>query len=123
NCRNLVCSDLLTRGIDIQAVNVVINFDFPRNAETYLHRIGRFVLRYLLIFPSALSVDPKLYVAEHQLVDENTGNENAVGSSKAGLSARSVVFSADPAGQRVVDSRHHVLPALFTYPGFVSFVS
>ncbi len=34
-------SDLLTRGIDIQAVNVVINFDFPRNAETYLHRIGR----------------------------------------------------------------------------------
>lgn len=33
--------DLLTRGIDIQAVNVVINFDFPRNAETYLHRIGR----------------------------------------------------------------------------------
>ncbi|PVU88040.1 hypothetical protein BB560_006408, partial [Smittium megazygosporum] len=41
NCRNLVCTDLLTRGIDIQAVNVVINFDFPRNAETYLHRIGR----------------------------------------------------------------------------------
>ncbi|KAG9537394.1 DEAD-domain-containing protein, partial [Aureobasidium melanogenum] len=27
HCRNLVCSDLLTRGIDIQAVNVVINFD------------------------------------------------------------------------------------------------
>lgn len=41
NCRNLVCSDLLTRGIDIQAVNVVVNFDFPKNAETYLHRIGR----------------------------------------------------------------------------------
>ena len=40
-CRNLVCSDLLTRGIDIQAVNVVINFDFPKHAETYLHRIGR----------------------------------------------------------------------------------
>ena len=40
-CRNLVCSDLLTRGIDIQAVNVVVNFDFPRHAETYLHRIGR----------------------------------------------------------------------------------
>src|SRR6266576_4147654 len=40
-CRNLVCSDLLTRGIGIQAVNVVINFDFPKNSETYLHRIGR----------------------------------------------------------------------------------
>jgi ATP-dependent RNA helicase DDX6/DHH1 len=40
-CRCLVSSDLFTRGIDIQAVNVVINFDFPKNAETYLHRIGR----------------------------------------------------------------------------------
>jgi superfamily II DNA/RNA helicase len=33
--------DLFTRGIDIQAVNVVINFDFPKNSESYLHRIGR----------------------------------------------------------------------------------
>mmetsp|Transcript_1655 Transcript_1655/g.4397 ORF Transcript_1655/g.4397 Transcript_1655/m.4397 type:complete len:489 (-) Transcript_1655:433-1899(-) len=40
-CRNLVSSDLFTRGIDIQAVNVVINFDFPRSSETYLHRVGR----------------------------------------------------------------------------------
>ena len=39
--RNLVCSDLFTRGIDIQSVNVVINFDFPKTAETYLHRAGR----------------------------------------------------------------------------------
>eukprot|EP00004_Rigifila_ramosa_P003899 TRINITY_DN1421_c0_g1_i1.p1 TRINITY_DN1421_c0_g1~~TRINITY_DN1421_c0_g1_i1.p1 ORF type:complete len:568 (+),score=129.25 TRINITY_DN1421_c0_g1_i1:88-1704(+) len=40
-CRNLVSSDLFTRGIDIPAVNVVINFDFPKTSETYLHRIGR----------------------------------------------------------------------------------
>lgn len=39
--RHLVTSDLFTRGIDIQSVNVVINFDFPKNSETYLHRIGR----------------------------------------------------------------------------------
>jgi hypothetical protein len=32
-------SDLFTRGIDIQAVNVVINFDFPKTSETYLHRV------------------------------------------------------------------------------------
>lgn len=37
----LSLSDLFTRGIDIQAVNVVINFDFPKLGETYLHRIGR----------------------------------------------------------------------------------
>merc|ERR1711943_117704 len=40
-CRNLVSSDLFTRGIDVQAVNVVINFDFLKSAETYLHRVGR----------------------------------------------------------------------------------
>jgi ATP-dependent RNA helicase DDX6/DHH1 len=36
-----VSTDLFTRGIDIMSVNVVINFDFPKYAETYLHRIGR----------------------------------------------------------------------------------
>jgi len=40
-CRYLVCTDIFTRGIDIQTLNVVINFDFPRSANTYLHRIGR----------------------------------------------------------------------------------
>ncbi|CDW91565.1 atp-dependent rna [Stylonychia lemnae] len=39
--RCLVSTDLFTRGIDIMSVNVVINFDFPKNTETYLHRIGR----------------------------------------------------------------------------------
>ena len=34
-------SDLFTRGIDIDAVNVVINFDMPNKTDTYLHRIGR----------------------------------------------------------------------------------
>lgn len=41
NGRCLVTSDLFTRGIDIPTVNVVINFDFPKTAETYLHRVGR----------------------------------------------------------------------------------
>jgi ATP-dependent RNA helicase DDX6/DHH1 len=40
-CYSFVAADLFTRGIDIQSVNVVINFDFPKNSETYLHRVGR----------------------------------------------------------------------------------
>merc|ERR1712228_1038420 len=40
-CRYLICTDLITRGIDVKTVNVVINFDFPKTAESYLHRIGR----------------------------------------------------------------------------------
>lgn len=37
----LISSNLTSRGIDVQQVSNVINFDFPKNCETYLHRIGR----------------------------------------------------------------------------------
>ncbi|KAI5171566.1 ATP-dependent RNA helicase DDX6/DHH1 [Nematocida sp. LUAm3] len=40
-CRILVSTDLVTRGIDVPSVNVVINFDLPQSTESYLHRIGR----------------------------------------------------------------------------------
>jgi translation initiation factor 4A len=39
--RVLISSDITARGIDIQQVSVVINFDVPKNIHTYLHRIGR----------------------------------------------------------------------------------
>ena len=49
-----VClTDLFTRGIDIQAVNVVINFDFPKNSETYLHRVN---LRAICLYSSCMLV-------------------------------------------------------------------
>jgi len=94
-CRNLVCSDLFTRGIDIQAVNVVINFDFPKMAETYLHRIGRSgrfghlgIAINLITYEDRLTlhriekelgteikpipkvIDKSLYVAEYQIENE-----------------------------------------------------
>lgn len=39
--RILISTDLLARGIDIQQVSIVINYDLPNNNECYLHRIGR----------------------------------------------------------------------------------
>ncbi|KAI7850689.1 P-loop containing nucleoside triphosphate hydrolase protein [Circinella umbellata] len=39
--RVLVCSDLIARGIDIDRVNLVINIDYPRDVDTYMHRVGR----------------------------------------------------------------------------------
>uniref|UniRef100_A0A8C3ASN3 RNA helicase n=1 Tax=Cyclopterus lumpus TaxID=8103 RepID=A0A8C3ASN3_CYCLU len=90
----ILTSYLFTRGIDIQAVNVVINFDFPKNAETYLHRIGRsgrfghlglainlitsedrFNLKAIEdqlvtdIKPIPSSIDKSLYVAEFHTLD------------------------------------------------------
>lgn len=40
-CRYLISSNITARGIDIQQVNVVVNFDLTRDYHTYLHRIGR----------------------------------------------------------------------------------
>lgn len=37
--RILVATDLVGRGIDIERVNIVINYDMPENADTYLHRV------------------------------------------------------------------------------------
>ena len=40
-CRVLISSNVTARGIDIQQVSTVINFDLPNCVHTYLHRIGR----------------------------------------------------------------------------------
>ncbi|KAG1707448.1 hypothetical protein DVH05_026646 [Phytophthora capsici] len=37
----LICTDLMSRGMDFKAVNMVINYDFPQSAVSYIHRIGR----------------------------------------------------------------------------------
>jgi ATP-dependent RNA helicase RhlE len=37
----LVATDILSRGIDIEDINLVINYDVPGDAEDYIHRIGR----------------------------------------------------------------------------------
>ncbi|KAF7994653.1 hypothetical protein HCN44_004125 [Aphidius gifuensis] len=37
----LICSEVMARGIDFKGVNLVINYDFPPSAISYVHRIGR----------------------------------------------------------------------------------
>tara|TARA_B100000886_G_scaffold36297_1_gene22607 strand:+ start:2416 stop:3561 length:1146 start_codon:yes stop_codon:yes gene_type:complete len=39
--RVLITTDLLSRGIDVQQVSLVINYDLPRDKQSYIHRIGR----------------------------------------------------------------------------------
>ncbi|XP_055338979.1 ATP-dependent RNA helicase cgh-1-like [Paramacrobiotus metropolitanus] len=119
-CRNLVCTDLFTRGIDIQAVNVVINFDFPRMAETYLHRIGRSgrfghlgIAINLITFddrdnlhriekelatdikPIPKEIDKRLYVAEFQQGNAKEIQE-AVAADEAAAAAKAAAAAAVP---------------------------
>ncbi|XP_005090695.1 probable ATP-dependent RNA helicase DDX52 [Aplysia californica] len=37
----LVCTELMGRGIDFKGVNLVVNYDFPTSAISYIHRVGR----------------------------------------------------------------------------------
>merc|ERR1711866_28965 len=56
--RILVATNLFGRGIDIERVNIVFNYDMPENSDTYLHRVaraGRFGTKGLAI--SFVSVD------------------------------------------------------------------
>jgi len=39
--RIVVATDILGRGIDVERVNIVINYDMPENSDSYLHRVGR----------------------------------------------------------------------------------
>ena len=41
NIQMLVATDVLSRGIDIDSIGLVINYDVPRDAEDYIHRVGR----------------------------------------------------------------------------------
>lgn len=41
DCRVLISTDLLARGIDVQQVSLVINYELPVQRENYIHRIGR----------------------------------------------------------------------------------
>ena len=37
----MVATDLLGRGIDIERVNIVINYDMPDSSDSYLHRVAK----------------------------------------------------------------------------------
>lgn len=39
--RILVATDLASRGLDVHDITHVFNYDFPRNVEEYVHRVGR----------------------------------------------------------------------------------
>ena len=41
SCRVLIATDVAARGLDIDDVDIVVNYDLPRDDESYVHRIGR----------------------------------------------------------------------------------
>lgn len=39
--RILVATEIFGRGIDIEKINIVFNYDMPKESDSYLHRVGR----------------------------------------------------------------------------------
>ena len=39
--RILITTQVMGRGVDVEKVNMVVNYDFPANSNDYLHRVGR----------------------------------------------------------------------------------
>lgn len=56
--RILVATDVMSRGIDIKDINLIVNYDVPRNAEDYVHRIGR-TARVRAIGEAVMLVTPR----------------------------------------------------------------
>lgn len=44
----LICTELMGRGVDFKAVNLVINYDLPSNTFDYIHHIGKFTVYIVL---------------------------------------------------------------------------
>ena len=87
----LVCSDVAARGLDIQDMSHVFNFDVPANAEDYVHRIGRTARagREGRAFTVATPEDGKYVVAIEKLIGSPLPRITLDGMESADLRAPS----------------------------------
>jgi translation initiation factor 4A len=69
--RILVATDIISRGIDVQQVGLIINYDVPQNPEQYIHRVGRSG-RYGKTGVAITLVTCSRYDEEHMINIENT---------------------------------------------------
>merc|ERR1711988_1344916 len=74
--RIMVSTDLFGRGIDIERVNIVINYDMPEDSDSYLHRVaraGRFGTKGLALTFSSTSEDNEVLAAVQKRFEVNIG--------------------------------------------------
>merc|ERR1712070_255634 len=74
--RIMVSTDLFGRGIDIERVNIVINYDMPDDSDSYLHRVGRagrFGTKGLAITFSGTAEDNEVLSAVQKRFEVNIG--------------------------------------------------
>lgn len=48
----LIATDVAARGLDVEDVKFVVNFDYPNSSEDYIHRIGEIIVSFNPVFAS-----------------------------------------------------------------------
>lgn len=79
-----VCSDLVSRGVDLDQVNLVINMDVAEESATHMHRVGRagrFGTRGLAV--TLVTGDRELGALRHQLAEAGGGEVRSCCSMRA----------------------------------------
>ena len=74
--RVLICTDLVSRGIDVHHVSILINFDLPTHCESYLHRLsgsrrfGRKIVAINFVTAKAMAAMRELEAHYHTQIEE-----------------------------------------------------
>ena len=103
SCSVLVASDVAARGLDVEDLGAVINYDLPSDADTYLHRIGRTGragregLALSLCAPSELA--RKTMIAERLGKPLRWGRATPLGGRPSGVSPAPMVTLRIDAGR------------------------
>jgi ATP-dependent RNA helicase UAP56/SUB2 len=88
--RIMVSTDLFGRGIDIERVNIVINYDMPEDSDSYLHRVGRagrFGTKGLAITMTATDEDAEVLKKVQERFEVNIGEMPATIDTTSYLNA------------------------------------
>jgi ATP-dependent RNA helicase RhlB len=103
----LVATDVASRGLHIEGVTHVINYDLPQDAEDYVHRIGRTARAGAS--GRAISLADEQYVLSLEAIEEFIGHKIPVEWADDTLFLKPVPRSLEAAGRGRLDRRHEIV--------------
>ncbi|MCL2252165.1 MAG: DEAD/DEAH box helicase [Treponema sp.] len=97
--KTLVATDVAARGLDIEALSMVINFDVPTEAENYVHRIGRTA--------RAGKTGKAVTLASEQDVYELPDIENYIGKKVPSVFAKEEMYAEDKSANQFIETDYY----------------